>query len=427
MAYHLSSAPIRFRFAAGLGLLVPRRRVSYVLGIETSCDDTGIAIVDTDGRVHSNVLYSQQEFHTRYGGIIPPRAQDLHRARIEDAYNHCLVEADLRPEQLTAIAVTNRPGLPMSLLVGLRFARHLARKLQKPLLPVHHMEAHALQARMENISAISFPFLCLLISGGHCQLALVRGPGRLTLLGQTLDDAPGEAFDKIARRLRLYVLPQYRAWNGGQAIEHAAQSAVCPDAYDFPLPLAQQRNCNFSFAGIKNNSFRAIRARERLEQTPPDGIISNYSDFCAGLLQAVSRHLMHRTQRALEYCLRPENGLFGDASPTLVVSGGVANNDVIYRNIEHLAGQYNCRSYRPFKRYCSDNGVMIAWHGIEQLLANSAQHLRFDYHNIDIQGSAGFKDSSVEDVTRSAIKCKWIKPLDHLRGRATAEAGHCDA
>ncbi|KAH8421324.1 hypothetical protein KR009_001945, partial [Drosophila setifemur] len=388
------------------------RRLSYVLGIETSCDDTGIAIVDTAGRVRANVLESQQEFHTRYGGIIPPRAQDLHRDRIMSAYERCLEQAQLQPEQLKAIAVTTRPGLPLSLLVGLRFARHLARRLQKPLLPVHHMEAHALQARMEHPEAIGFPFLCLLVSGGHCQLALVRGPGRLTLLGQTLDDAPGEAFDKIARRLRLHLLPEYRLWNGGRAIEHAAQLASDPLAYEFPLPLAQQRNCNFSFAGIKNNSVRAIRKREREERTPPDGVISNYGDFCAGLLRAVSRHLMHRTQRALEYCLRPEVRLFGAQPPTLVVSGGVANNDAIYANIAHLAEQYGCRSFRPDKRYCSDNGVMIAWHGVEQLLQNGGDSLRFDYDSIDIQGSAGFDECQMEEVAAASIKCKWIKPLD---------------
>ncbi|XP_017016074.2 probable tRNA N6-adenosine threonylcarbamoyltransferase, mitochondrial [Drosophila takahashii] len=387
-----------------------RRRLSYVLGIETSCDDTGIAIVDTAGRVRANVLDSQQEFHTRYGGIIPPRAQDLHRARIESAYQRCLAEAQLQPEDLAAIAVTTRPGLPLSLLVGLRFARHLARRLQKPLLPVHHMEAHALQARMEH-KEICFPFLCLLASGGHCQLVVVHGPGRLTLLGQTLDDAPGEAFDKIGRRLRLHILPEYRLWNGGRAIEHAARLASDPLAYDFPLPLAQQRNCSFSFAGIKNNSFRAIRRRELSERTPPDGVISNYGDFCAGLLRAVSRHLMHRTQRAIEYCLLPQLRLFGDAPPTLVMSGGVANNDAIYANIAHLAEQYGCRSYRPSKRYCSDNGVMIAWHGVEQLLQDKQGSLRFDYDSIDIQGSAGFAECHEEAVQAAAIKCKWIQPL----------------
>ncbi|KAH8386632.1 hypothetical protein KR093_001612, partial [Drosophila rubida] len=391
------------------------RPLSYVLGIETSCDDTGVAIVDTAGNVHANILESQQEFHTRYGGIIPPRAQDLHRARIADAFDRCLAASQLQPEQLAAIAVTTHPGLPLSLVVGLRYARHLARRYRKPLLAVHHMEAHALQARMEYSNEnLPYPYLCLLISGGHSQLALVRGPGQLTLLGETLDDAPGEAFDKIARRLRLYVLPQYRLWNGGRAIEHAAQFACNPDAYEFPLPLARQRNCQFSFAGIKNNAFRAIRQQERAERTPVDGIISNYSDFCAGLLRAVSRHLMHRTQRALEFCLRPELNLFGTTPPTLVVSGGVANNDVIFANLQHLAKQYNCRCFRPSKRYCSDNGVMIAWHGIEQLRQQVNRDTPCSALNLDdiqVAGSAGFETSAVISLQEAAIKCKWVQPL----------------
>ncbi|KAH8415393.1 hypothetical protein KR222_008797 [Zaprionus bogoriensis] len=413
--YAIAGCQLRGCASSGLA----RRLVSYVLGIETSCDDTGLAIVDTNGKVHANVLESQQQFHTRYGGIIPPRAQDLHRARIEQAYERCLAEAQLRPEQLTAIAVTTHPGLPLSLLIGLRFARHLARRHGKPLLPVHHMEAHALQARMEHDEQeLRYPYLCLLISGGHSQLAVVRGPGRLTLLGQTLDDAPGEAFDKIARRLRLCVLPQYRHCSGGQAIEQAARAARNPQAYEFPLPLAAQRNCSFSFAGIKNNSFRAIRAKERAERTPPDGIISNYSDFCAGLLRAVSRHLMHRTQRALEYCLRPEVQHFGpgaasaSAQPTLVVSGGVANNDAIYENLAHLAAQYGSRCYRPAKRYCSDNGVMIAWHGVEQLrAAGGASCLRYDLDAVELAGSAGFERCEQRQVAQAAIKCKWVQPL----------------
>lgn len=154
-------------------------------------------------------------------------------------------------------------GLPLSLLVGARFAKHIARKYNKPLVPVHHMEAHALQARMEQ--NIPFPFLCLLISGGHSQLVFVRSATQFLLLGETLDDAPGEAFDKIARRLRLFLLPKYSYWNGGQAVEDAAKDAKNAARFEFPLPLARDRNCNFSFAGIKNNAFRNIRAAERQE------------------------------------------------------------------------------------------------------------------------------------------------------------------
>uniref|UniRef100_A0A1A9USV1 N(6)-L-threonylcarbamoyladenine synthase n=1 Tax=Glossina austeni TaxID=7395 RepID=A0A1A9USV1_GLOAU len=385
------------------------KRNLTVLGIETSCDDTGIALIrhenNENNKVLANILNSQQSFHIRYGGIIPPRAQDLHRAKIAHVFEKCLQEARICAQEIDAIAVTTKPGLPLSLLVGLRFARFLARTYNKPLVPVHHMEAHALQARLEH--DIPYPFLCLLISGGHCQLTFVRGPNEFLLLGESLDDAPGEAFDKIVRRLRLYINPAYRQWSGGRIVEEAAKLAKQPEAFQFPLPLAQTRDCNFSFAGIKNNSFRSISKQERKEGTPPDSAISNYADFCAGLLHAVSRHLMHRTQRALEFCLA--RNYFEEKPRSLVVSGGVANNDVIFEDISNLAKHYNCETYRPSKKYCSDNGVMIAWNGIEQISSNF-QSLRWDYYNLDIKGKVPLGVSIINEVTKSNMKCKWIQP-----------------
>lgn len=286
--------------------------------------------------------------------------------------------------------------------MGVRFAKHIARKYNKPLVPVHHMEAHALQPRMEQ--NIPFPFLCLLISGGHSQLVFVRSATQFLLLGESLDDAPGEAFDKIARRLRLFLIPKYRHWNGGQAVEDAAKDAKNPARFEFPLPLARERNCNFSFAGIKNNSFRNIQAAEREEGTPPDGIIYNYHDFCAGLLAAVSRHLMNRTQRALEFALP----WFGAAPRSLVISGGVANNDYIFNDLAHLAAHYDCRAYRPSKKYCSDNGVMIAWNAIEQIKDNPSC-MRWDYDAVSIQGKASLGVNMLDAVTQASIKCKWVQ------------------
>ncbi|XP_036339026.1 probable tRNA N6-adenosine threonylcarbamoyltransferase, mitochondrial [Rhagoletis pomonella] len=381
---------------------IPTARHLSVLGIETSCDDTGIALLNEKGEVLGNVLNSQQKFHTRYGGIIPPRAQDLHRAKIAEVFEQCMREAQMTPDQLDAIGVTTRPGLPLSLLVGTRFAKYIARKYKKPLVPVHHMEAHALQARMEQ--HIPYPFLCLLISGGHSQLVFVRSAKQFALLGESLDDAPGEAFDKIARRLRLYLLPKYLHWNGGQAIEDAAKSAQNPAAFEFPLPLARERTCNFSFAGIKNNSFRSIRFAEKQQGIPPDGIIKNYHDFCAGLLAAVSRHLMNRTQRALEFTLP----WFGESPRALVVSGGVANNDYIFNDLAHLAAHYECQAYRPSKKYCSDNGVMIAWNALEQI-TEGANCLRWDYDAVNICGKAALGECMLDAVAEANIKCKWVQ------------------
>lgn len=176
-------------------LVKPKFVRPLILGIETSCDDTGAAIVDGNGTLFGEHLHSQQSTHLQYGGIIPPIAQDLHRKNIENVVCETLRKSNFGFSDLDAFAVTNRPGLPLSLLVGVRYTKHLARKHSKPIIPVHHMEAHALMARMEN--RINYPFLTLLCSGGHCLLAFVKSYNDFYLLGETLDDAPGEAFDKV--------------------------------------------------------------------------------------------------------------------------------------------------------------------------------------------------------------------------------------
>lgn len=217
---------------------------------------------------------------------MPPVAQDIHRANIENVVNKTFEIAGLTPKELDAIAVTNRPGeyfllqynlaflinqvlienyrpsgLPMSLIIGMRYAKHIARKYDKPIIPIHHMQAHALMARMT--TPIPFPFLCLLVSGGHSLLVFIEGTDRFRLLGETLDDAPGEALDKIARRLKLRNVAKYEHMSGGQAIELAALAGASQSsAYDFPLPLSKYRDCQFSFAGLKNTATRHILEQE---------------------------------------------------------------------------------------------------------------------------------------------------------------------
>lgn len=198
--------------------------------------------------VLGEAIHTQRESQI-FGGILPPIAQSFHRKHIERIVEESLQKANVKPEDLDAIAVTNRPGMMMSLAIGFRYAKHLSRKYQKPLIPVHHMEAHALTVRMEH--DVKFPFLCLLISGGHSLLAVVQDVDEFLLLGETLDDAPGEAFDKIARRLKLSNLEYFKDMNGGQAIEEAARQCANPtNKYRFPLMLYRYRNCQFSFAGM---------------------------------------------------------------------------------------------------------------------------------------------------------------------------------
>uniref|UniRef100_A0A1B0ESJ6 N(6)-L-threonylcarbamoyladenine synthase n=1 Tax=Lutzomyia longipalpis TaxID=7200 RepID=A0A1B0ESJ6_LUTLO len=290
-----------------------------ILGIETSCDDTGAAILDSNGRILGEALHSQLSVHLKNGGIIPPLAQDMHRENIVSVVNNALTSAGVAVKDVDAIAVTNRPGLPLSLLIGLRYGKHLARNQGKPLIPIHHMEAHALTVRMT--TPVAFPFICLLASGGHCQLSLVKSLSEFYLLGESMDDAPGEAFDKIARQMNIHNHPDYRSMSGGAAIEAAARKAENPGRFEFPLPLAHMRDCQFSFSGLKNSARRHILAHEKEFQVGPGEVIPYFEDFCSGFLRAITRHLCHRTQRAMEFCEREglvdENGI-----KSLVFGGG---------------------------------------------------------------------------------------------------------
>ncbi|XP_055376291.1 probable tRNA N6-adenosine threonylcarbamoyltransferase, mitochondrial [Condylostylus longicornis] len=386
------------------GMNFTKEKKITILGIETSCDDTGVAIVDSSRKIISESLYSQQNLHLKYGGIIPPRAQDLHRENIEKAVRDCLA-IDVSIEDLDAIAVTNCPGLPLSLIVGLRYAKYLCRLHNKPLIPIHHMEAHALCARIHNPD-IQFPFLCLLISGGHCQLVVVKDAFDFLFLGETLDDAPGEAFDKIARRLRLRNLPKYEWMNGGAAIELAAKEATNSDRFKFPLPLARKKDCNFSFAGLKNTAVRIIKQIEQEYEVKPDEVIPYYRDFCAAFLKACTRHLSYRTQRAIEFC--EKRNIFPN-SKYLVISGGVACNDFIFDSISKMALSYKFKTVRPTKALCRDNGAMIAWCGIEKILENPDLLKSLNLDEVDIIGKCKLGKDISEDLENEQISCKWVK------------------
>lgn len=353
---------------------------------------------------HCSLNIYLRQLSSRYGGITPPRAQELHRENIEKAVSECIEESKLDYEALDAIAVTNRPGLPMSLLIGLRYAKYLARKYSKPIIPVHHMEAHALMARMEN--KIEFPYLCLLVSGGHTQLVHVKDPVTFNLLGGSIDDAAGEAFDKIARRLKLNLIPELAEMSGGQAIETAAMSAINSDRFSFPIPLIRYRDCRFSFAGLKNNANRNIEKSEKENDIKPDEVIPHYEDFCAGFLKTVTRHLSHRTQRAFEFCIK--NEMIPRETRSLVISGGVACNNYIFESLQGVAENYGFKTYRPRKDLCNDNGVMIAWNGVEKALSDK-NSMTMDYDSVDITGKASLGTDISQTVEDAQIQCKWFK------------------
>ncbi|KAK5646034.1 hypothetical protein RI129_004498 [Pyrocoelia pectoralis] len=336
---------------------------SLILGIETSCDDTGCAIVDSEGNILGEALNSQHLIHLKHGGIIPPIAQDLHRRNIESVVTEALKTASLNVNDVDAVATTVKPGLPLSLTIGTKYGKHLCQLYNKPFIPIHHMEAHALTARMHD-NTLKFPFLVLLISGGHCLLAVAQAVDRFLLMGQSCDDAPGEVFDKMARRLKLKDIPEYSKMSGGQAIEVAASKATDPLQFHFTPTLLQYRDCNFSFAGNKNQFVRHIIAQERKYELSPDAVIPDVNNLCAGLQFVITRHLCHRVQRGMEYVAL--NGLIPPDHKTLVVSGGVACNNFVACGLQILCNELGYKLVRPPHKLCTDNGVMIAWNGIER-------------------------------------------------------------
>ncbi|XP_063839617.1 tRNA N6-adenosine threonylcarbamoyltransferase, mitochondrial-like [Ostrinia nubilalis] len=374
-----------------------------ILGIETSCDDTGCAIINGAGVLLSETLHSQNLVHLRNGGIIPDVAQDLHRTHIEPIVSKTLRNASLTMEDISAIAVTLKPGLPLSLAIGMKYAKHLARRFKKPIIPIHHMQAHALAARMHH--NIDFPFLVLLISGGHCLLAIAEDVNVFKLLGESMDSAPGEMFDKVARKMKLRNLPEYAKMSGGEAVERAAAKATNPHIFKLPLPLADYKDCNFSFNGLKTSVFLHLKKKELEHEVVAHKLIPEVNDLCAAMLMATSRHLVHRTQRAIEFCHR--NNLLPEKNKQLVVSGGVACNNYIFNSLTMLCNEFDYRICRPLPKLCTDNGVMIAWNGLEKWRKNI--DIIKDFSSLDIEAISPLGESLIPEISEAKIPIKLIK------------------
>ncbi|XP_006113391.2 tRNA N6-adenosine threonylcarbamoyltransferase, mitochondrial isoform X2 [Pelodiscus sinensis] len=363
-----------------------------VLGIETSCDDTGAAVVDDNGNILGEALHSQNEIHLKTGGIIPPVAQQLHRENIERIVKETLCVSGISLDELSAVATTVKPGLALSLGVGLEYSLKLVDKYKKPFIPIHHMEAHALTIRL--INEVDFPFLVLLISGGHCILAVAQGVSDFLLLGQSVDVAPGDMLDKVARRLSLTKHPECCSMSGGKAIEHLAQRGN-RQHYELRAPMRHHPNCNFSFSGFLCNATRIIKQKEKEEGifqskryincacfavlfgkmhllTISTGLqeghlMSCVTDIAAAVQHAVALHIAERTHRAILFCIK--TGILSQTNASLVVSGGVASNQYIRRVLQTVTNATNFNLLCPPPKLCTDNGVMIAWNGIERMRA----------------------------------------------------------
>ncbi len=319
-----------------------------VLGIETSCDETAAAVVDDSGpepRILSNIVRSQLCEHARYGGVVPEIAARAHLDHLEPLVSHALAEAGTAIAALDGVAAAAGPGLIGGLIVGTMMAKGIAWGAGKPFIAVNHLEAHALTVRLT--ASVAFPYLLLLVSGGHCQLLACAGVGRFTRLGTTLDDAAGEAFDKAAKLIGL-------DYPGGPAIERAARGGD-RDRYRLPRPLVGRAGCDFSFSGLKT-AVRRI-AIERAPLAPQD-----QSDLAAAVEAAICDALCDRTANAIAwFCGNYPEGR------SLVAAGGVAANARLRRRLADLAAAAGLEFLAPPPALCTDNAAMVGWAGLERL------------------------------------------------------------
>ncbi len=319
--------------------------MSIVLGIETSCDETAAALVGSDRRVRAERVLSQTREHAPFGGIVPEIAARSHLAHLEDMVRGALADAACDWKDIDAIAATTGPGLIGGVIVGATFAKAVALARGLPFVAINHLEGHALSARLSD--DVPFPYLLLLVSGGHCQLLAVEGVGKYRRLGTTLDDAVGEAFDKVAKLLGL-------GYPGGPAIEKLARDGN-PRRFELPRPLAGRPGCDFSFAGLKT----AVRQIVDRGGVPDERA---RADLAASFQAAVADSLADRTGNAAR--------IFANLHPAgahLVVAGGVAANQALRARLAKVAEAHGLSLVAPPIRLCTDNAAMIAWAGVERL------------------------------------------------------------
>lgn len=332
-----------------------------VLGIETSCDETAAAVVLRDddgasrgaGRVLSNVVLSQLAEHAPYGGVVPEIAARAHIETLDGLIAQALEEAGCGFDDLDGIAATAGPGLIGGLLVGLMTGKAIAAATAKPFVAVNHLEGHALTARLTD--GVAFPYLLLLVTGGHTQILKIEDVGRYRRWGTTLDDAVGEAFDKVAKMLGL-------GWPGGPAVERLAEKGD-PARFAFPRPMTGRAGCDFSFSGLKT----AVRLEAQRIAPLSD---TDVADLCASFQAAVVDCLAERTERALSRFVE-EAG----AAPVLVVAGGVAANSAVRARLDGLVDSHGASLVAPPLKLCGDNAAMIAWAGCERLARGNSDSL----------------------------------------------------
>ncbi len=331
--------------------LSPDKRYRYdrpmlILGLETSCDETGVALYDTGRGLLAHALFSQVDIHVEYGGVVPELASRDHVRKTLPLIQRVLADAGCEPSDVDGVAYTAGPGLVGALMVGATLARALAWGWGVPALGVHHMEGHLLAPMLEEEHP-DFPFVALLVSGGHTQLVRVDGIGRYRMLGESVDDAAGEAFDKVAKMLGL-------PYPGGPHVARLATDGN-PDRFDFPRPMVNRPGLDFSFSGLKTYTLNTV------EDCRSNGELSEQDrcDIARAFEEAVVATLVIKCRRALEQ----------ESLKTLVIAGGVSANRNLRASLQKALAKVGARVFYPAPEFCTDNGAMIAFAGAQRLAA----------------------------------------------------------
>ncbi len=331
---------------------------ALIMGIETSCDETAAAIIQDDSsgipKILSNIVSSQFDVHKKFGGVVPDLAARAHVEKIDLIVKEALMKSKKSLNDIDAVAATAGPGLIVCLSVGLNFAKALSLSLNKPLIGVNHLEGHALSPKLQ--TKLDYPYLLLLISGGHSQFLCVNGLGDYKRLGTTIDDALGEAFDKTAKLLGI-------EFPGGPKIEILAKKGN-PNKFKLPMPIINKGGCNFSFAGLKTAVLKISRTIKTEQEK---------YDLAASFQNTIERIIYKKTQVAFNEYLKINNNY----SKNFVVAGGVAANKNIRKKIEEISNENNFNVFFPSLDLCGDNAAMIAMVGLEKFKSKN-----FDRHDL---------------------------------------------
>lgn len=324
-----------------------------VLGIETSCDETGIAVYDSHQGLLAHSLHSQTDIHAPFGGVVPELASRDHVRKVIPLIKEALERANIKADEIDGVAYTKGPGLAGALLIGAMLGRTLAFAWNVPAVGVHHLEGHILAPFLEP-DPPAFPFLALLVSGGHTELVKAEGIGRYEIIGDTLDDAVGEAFDKTAKLLGL-------GYPGGAALAKLAEKGN-PNRFRFPRPMVDRPGLDFSFSGLKTFALNTVQEQGLENQTK--------ADVARAFEDAVVATLVIKCRRALQ-----ETGF-----SSLVIAGGVGANLALRRGLQELCGERGVSLYFPRMEFCTDNGAMIAYVGCQRLMAGERDDLSVEVY-----------------------------------------------